>query len=82
MTMLAERRLFPLHRITSSGKMQIYMLTIYLTALHAAAEPFIYTYHLPLEYTDGVAIMPVARAANPWTMWYDTDQVSSKRLLQ
>lgn len=61
----------------------LYVVMIYLTALHAsvAAKTFIYTYPLPLEYTEGVAKMPLARAEHPWTKWYDTDQVTSNRLM-
>ena len=38
-------------------------------------KAFIYTYDLPLEFTDGVAQMPINRSENPWTHWYDVDQV-------
>ena len=43
--------------------------------LLVAAQPLIYTYDLPLEFTQGVADMPLDRPEQQWTAWYDTDQV-------
>ena len=49
----------------------------FVPLLLAAAQPRIYTYDLPHEFTQGIAEMPLDRPEQQWTTWYDTDQVRS-----
>lgn len=41
---------------------------------------FLYTYKLPTVFTDG-AKLPIDRSENPWTTWYDVDQVKCQARL-
>lgn len=56
--------------------MMLWLLLAFLASIYLLpAAGFIYTYDLPSEFTGGVAQMPINRSENPWTHWYDVDQV-------
>ena len=51
------------------------ILVAVISDVQAADGLSLYTYELPSKFTEGVAEMPIDRAENAWTIWYDTDQV-------
>ena len=62
--------------------MKLWTFAVVLAQLYLLpANGFIFTYDLPAEFTDGIAQMPINRSENPWTHWYDVDQVDTPFLV-